>query len=268
MRNRSRAGQLHGLLASYLGVALVFHPVFAAIAIANPEGASVVQGDVAFGGSGAYTSIHASDGSIIDYSSFNIQSFETVEFIQPSAMARVLNRINSARPTQIDGSLLANGQVYIENPAGVYFGNGAVVDVNRLVVSAGAISNEDFTAGVDHFTDVTGRIENRGVITGEIVTLVGRFVANHGWISAPGGFITLVAGDEVYLKDPEGRGFVKLASADLGSYENPGVENTGVLDAEGGAVSMAAGDFYSHPFTEVELDCAVAGRMAGIFREL
>ncbi len=59
-----------------------------------------------------HTTIHAGQNSIINYSSFNIGVPETVQFIQPSSNASVLNRILSANPTNIDGTLLANGSVF------------------------------------------------------------------------------------------------------------------------------------------------------------
>ena len=71
-------------------------------ALAAPEGANVVNGDVTIETNGDTTTITASDLSIIEYSSFDIGTNETVQFIQPHELARVLNRIESALPTMID----------------------------------------------------------------------------------------------------------------------------------------------------------------------
>ena len=88
-------------------------------------------------------------------------------------MASVLNRITGADPSRIDGTLLANGRVYIVNPAGVFFGNGALVDVGQIYAAAGQIANEDFLNGIDHFTDLTGSVINDGAIIAEAVHLIG-----------------------------------------------------------------------------------------------
>ncbi len=167
-------------------------PVWAA-----PQGEQVVSGDVSFSQTGDLTQIQAGHNSIINYSGFDILSHETVQFIQPNAMSRVLNRVQSIDPTHIDGSLLANGRVYITNPAGVYFGHGAFVDVGAIYAAAGNIANEDFLRGIDHFTDITGVVVNSGDINAEMVSLIGSHVANHGSITADEGIVMILAGEDV-----------------------------------------------------------------------
>ena len=110
------------------------HPL--SVTKAGPEGVQVVNGDVSIGQSGLNTTITASDRAIINYSSFNIAQPETVQFIQPSSSASVLNRILSANPTSINGTVQANGRVFFVNPAGVYFGAGARINASQLVASA------------------------------------------------------------------------------------------------------------------------------------
>ena len=119
---------------------------------ASPQGEQVVSGSAEFSRQGDLTQITASDGAIIRYTGFDIAEQETVQFIQPDASARVLNHIGNHSPTQIDGNLLANGIVYLVNPAGVYFGGKAVVDVAGLFAAAGAMNNQDFLARRDRFT--------------------------------------------------------------------------------------------------------------------
>ena len=129
-------------------VAVVGCAVWAGLATspgyAGPTNEQVVAGEVTFVRDGNQTVIRAGDGSIINYSSFDILPHELVEFIQPGELSRVLNRITGPDPTSIQGSLLANGQVYIVNPAGVFFTAGAVVDVGGIYAAAGNISDADF----------------------------------------------------------------------------------------------------------------------------
>ena len=47
--------------------------------------------------------ITAPDGSVFSHGSFNVNSGETVQFVQPSANARVLNRITSSSVSTING---------------------------------------------------------------------------------------------------------------------------------------------------------------------
>ncbi|MCK5269660.1 MAG: filamentous hemagglutinin N-terminal domain-containing protein, partial [Sedimentisphaerales bacterium] len=166
----------------------------------------------------------------------------------------VLNRVQSIDPTHIDGSLLANGRVYITNPAGVYFGHGAFVDVGAIYAAAGNIANEDFLRGIDHFTDVTGAVTNFGDINADMVGLIGSHVANHGSVTADEGIVLFLAGEDVYIGKINDNVFVKIVgkNADAandataaGKADTLGVENSGSVRATGGNVTFGAGDLYS-----------------------
>jgi filamentous hemagglutinin family protein len=209
--------------------------------IANPgeDDVDETYGDVEFGWEDGYLTIYASDGSIIDWFDFNIGEGETVEFILPGLDARVLNRILSGVPTEIMGNLLANGQVYIANPSGVIFGNGAVVNVGALYAAAGNISNDDFIAGVNRFTDARGVVENRGLLQGDLIALVGGRVANHGTISAPMGTVVLAAGEQVLIGEHLGNIYVQL-------LKPTDLDSTPLLsDAGETGLDLAAGDVFS-----------------------
>ena len=77
----------------------------------------------------------ASGKAVLDWQSFNIGAGEAVRFVQPAASSVVLNRVAAGNPSSIYGSLTANGQVFLVNPAGVMFAPGAQVDVGSLVAS-------------------------------------------------------------------------------------------------------------------------------------
>ncbi len=238
---------------------------------AGPEGAQVAHGQVSIQQNGGVTTIEASRDAIINYRSFDIQRQETVRFVQPNETARVLNRVLGADPTKIDGTLLANGQVYILNPQGVFFGGTAVVDVHQLVAGAGHITDSDFLSGIDHLTDVRGEVANSGAIHADVVKLVGEQVANHGSIVAPGGIVMMVAGSDVYLAKPGERLVVKLSGVDASrAQEGAAVTNTGTIDAGDGGVTFAAGDVYSlavqHSGTTRARDIAIEGGAGGLVR--
>ncbi|MBZ0173502.1 MAG: filamentous hemagglutinin N-terminal domain-containing protein, partial [Phycisphaerales bacterium] len=131
-------------------------------ALAGPKGEQVVHGSAAFNRSGANTTITTSHRAIINYQSFNLNSSESVRFVQPHLSSSVLNRINSGMPTSMDGSVFANGNVYFVNPAGIYFGRNAVVNVGGIFAAAGNITNQDFLDNVNRFTDLSGEVVNRG----------------------------------------------------------------------------------------------------------
>ncbi|HUU19208.1 MAG TPA: filamentous hemagglutinin N-terminal domain-containing protein, partial [Sedimentisphaerales bacterium] len=219
------------------------------VALAGPEGAQVVNGQVSFQQSGYNTTITASDKSIINYSSFDIARPEIVEFIQPGSSASVLNRILSANPTNINGTLLANGRVFFVNPAGVYFGAGARVNVNQLVASGLNITNSDFINGQYNFAGGNGSVINSGDISAEKVYLIGRQVANSGSISCPAGYVVMASGDRVFLGEPGTDVVLEVDAPSLPesaeTIEGSGVLNEGTVNAAGGTIVLAAGDIYS-----------------------
>lgn len=242
---QTEAGVRAGVLRGWRGAAAAGALVLAASgALGEPEGARVVRGDVSIQRNGSETLIRASRNSIINYRSFDIAGHESVRFIQPDASSRVLNRIQSASPTRIDGSLTANGRVYIVNPAGVVFGQGSVVNVNGLFAAAGNISDESFLRGQDRFT-LSGSVVNEGTITGSFVGLLGRHASNVGSIVAPNGAVVMAAGQDVYVGEHGGNVYVKVSGAAEAPAGKAGADNSGTIDARGGRAVIAAGDMYS-----------------------
>lgn len=223
--------------------------------LAAPTGESVQAGSADFARGGDLTTITASNGAIINYQSFNIGAAETVQFVQPDAASRVLNRITGADPTQIDGTLLSNGIVYIVNPAGVYFGQGSLVNVVGIYAGAAQLTNTDFLAGIDHFTDVSGGVVNRGTLNGSLIALIGQHVANYGTINAPNGMVTMVAGDDVLIGQADRHFMVRITGMGAAARRNvdtssgAAVENHGTINATGsgggGKVVWGAGDVYA-----------------------
>lgn len=218
----------------------------AGTAYATPEMTSVVRGNVSVTQQGGTMNITASNGSIINYRSFNIPTGSTVRFIQPSSSSRVLNRIQGGTPSRIDGSLLANGRVYLVNPSGVMFGSGAVVNVGQLIAASGNISDQDFSRNRDRFTTSGEGVHNMGEIKGSSIALVGPSVSNAGQIVATSGTVVMAAGDEVTMRPMDSRVSVtvKRDTPVFGTASGTGVVNTGKIRASHG-INMMAGDLYS-----------------------
>lgn len=235
MRTKTRSGNPRALVAISI---LAACGLPAPLALAGPEDGDVVHGSAEFIFGDDYLRILTGEITIIDWLNFNIEAGYTVEFLMPGLTSRVLNRINSGVPTEIMGNLLANGQVFIVNPSGVIFGQGSVVNVGALYAAAGNLSNTDFIAGINRFTDARGIVENRGYLRGDLIALVGGRVANHGTISAPNGTIVMAAGEQVLIGEQLGRVFVQV--------EVPSGANADQLGSSGHAgLDMAAGDIFS-----------------------
>ena len=229
-------------------------------AAGGPIGESVVEGSASFDRSTPrLTLIETPDRNvIIDYQSFDILSGETVRFVQPDAGSRVLNQILTASPTTIDGALLANGQLYIVNPAGVIFGANAVVDVARLFAAAGQMDHTDFLQRVDQFSELSGPVRNAGELHADAIHLIGRMVENSGMISAPDGAVVMAAGETVIIGQPSSGVYIALDASTTTPSSEPGIQNSGTIDVglEGSLESCGQPDRRRHLLPRVPPDRA------------
>ncbi len=203
-------------------------------AVAGPDGSTVARGSASIARDGAVTTITASDGAILNHQSFHIAPHEAVRFLQPHAGARVLNRVVGPDASLIEGSLFANGRVYLVNPNGIFMGPDAIVRTSAFIAAGAHMADADFLAGLDRFTDARGAVVNQGLIEAGEVMLFGRTVANLGTINAPNGTVALLAGENLYLKPGDGGPLVQLDAS--GPPERPAVH---------AGPTLAAGDIYS-----------------------
>ena len=130
--------------------------------------------------------------------------------------------MDSNSASQIQGTLLANGNIIILNQNGVMFGAGSKVDVNGLVATTAGISDNAFMNAVGNtFTfnqpgNPNASIINNGTITAAqagLVGLVAPNVANNGAINAKLGKVPLASGDTFAL-DMYGDGLMQVAISD------------------------------------------------------
>jgi filamentous hemagglutinin family protein len=132
-------------------------------ATTHPLGGQVVSGTGSITQSGNTTDIRQSSPDLaLDWLSFNLGSQETVNFLQPSASAIVVNRIFSTNDSQILGHLDANGQVYLINPNGIIFGQGAQVNVGGLVASTLDVTDPSLSGGTRGFAGNGTELERQG----------------------------------------------------------------------------------------------------------
>ncbi|EPJ3028379.1 filamentous hemagglutinin family protein [Pseudomonas aeruginosa] len=162
------------------------------------------------------------DRAILNWETFNIGRQTTLQFDQQSNWA-VLNRVNdpSARPSQIQGQIKADGTVMVANRNGVVFSGSSQVNVRNLVAAAASISDSQFrerglyfdaNGSQPSFTDAAGAVwVEQGALlqtanpasstaAGGYVLLLGSEVENAGQIVTPKGQTTLAAGDSFYIR--------------------------------------------------------------------
>ncbi len=215
-------------------------------ALANPTGGQVVAGQVAISNPAANGTLvtQSSQSAIVNWQQFNVAGNEYVQFAQPSSSAVILNRVIGGAPSEIFGSIRANGRVFLVNTQGVLFAPGAQVDVGALVASTLDIKNEDFLAGRYVFSGGTagGGVTNEGTIhaaDGGFVVLQGDYAHNTGIVQAKLGQVVLAGGSATTLTLGS-NGLVSFAVDEAAVSAQAGASNTGDIIADGGRVLMTA----------------------------
>src|SRR5882724_2650586 len=194
----------------------------AAPAAGGPAGGTVVGGTATIQGQGGAAVIvnQSSTSAIINWNTFNIGVNESVSFNQPGAASGVLNHVTGGLgPSEILGTLTANGRVFVINRDCILFGPGSVVNTAGFLATTHDIKNSDFMAGRYNF-DIPGRpdasIVNQGRITatsGGFAALVAPGVRNSGTITATLGTVALASGNTFTL-DLYGDKLIQLAPGD------------------------------------------------------
>ena len=205
-----------------------------------PTGGQTVSGAASIQSNGSLMTVaQTSSKAIINWHDFSIGAGNKVQFVQPSASAVALNRVLGANPSQIQGSLSANGQVFLLNPNGVLFSATSQVSVGGLLASTLAMSNADFLAGRYVLKGNSAQaVVNQGQLQadpGGFVALVAAKVKNTGQITANQGSALLGAGSEVTL-DLGGPVKLRVDAAALDAQ----ISNGGAIQADGGTVLLTA----------------------------
>src|SRR5262249_58670939 len=111
-------------------------------------GSATIQGQ----GGPAVIVNQSSPSAIVNWNTFNIGVGESVRFNQPGSSAVILNRVTGGLgPSEILGTLTANGRVFLINRDGILFGPSAVVNTAGVLASTHCIANTAFIAGRGKF---------------------------------------------------------------------------------------------------------------------
>lgn len=241
-------GRNSGRLAS---MALAAVTGFAPVAAAAPQGGVVKQGNATITDTpGTTTILQTSDKAIIDWRSFGIGGTETVVFNQLNGNSIALNRVTGNDPSNILGTMRANGQVWLVNPNGIVFAPGSTVDVHGLVATTADIRDDRFMASDYRFDRASANqsagIVNRGTITLSdrgLAALVAPNVRNEGVIAGRLG-VVVVAGAPTFAIDITGDRLLSFAvTSQVAQAAADGralVDNTGTIRMDGGTVMLTA----------------------------
>ncbi|MFO1242655.1 MAG: filamentous hemagglutinin N-terminal domain-containing protein [Rickettsiales bacterium] len=240
------------LLASTALCCLPCIPVQAA-----PAGGTVSAGSAIIGQTANITTVtQSTNRAAIDWNSFNIGAGERVDFKQPSTSAITLNRIHDQNPSQILGSITANGTVILSNPSGMVFSKNSKVDVGSLIATTADISNDAFLQDGPLKLTIPGHADAKIIANGSItakdaglVAILAPNVENNGIITAKLGKAQL-AGAETATLDLYGDGLVSIAVTD--AAKETSITHTGTIAAS--YVALTATDAASLVDSTVNVD--------------
>jgi len=228
---------LLSLLSASLGMTGLAHAGNA------PTGGQIVSGSGQIQQSGNTTTIAQNSKVLsLNWQSFDVGADQTVNFLQPGASSIAVNRILGNTASEIFGHLNANGQVWLINPNGVLFGQGAQVNVGGIVASTLDLDDSTLGSNTVRFSgDGKGKVINQGSITtanGGYAALIGNQVSNQGVIRAQLGTVALGGGSAVTLTF--GDNHLLHLAVDKSTLNNL-AENRQLIVADGGQVLMTAG---------------------------
>lgn len=217
-----------------------------------PTGGSVVDGQAGIVTNNNYMQINqTTNQALINWQTFNIGGNEHVHFNQPGVNSLTINRINPANgASSINGRLSATGNIFLLNPAGVLFGQGAKVDLAGIMTSTSDINMDAYYQGKFVFEPnpmYQGSVVNHGTITLKekgFAAFVAPHVVNSGVINASLGHVELT-GAEYYTVDLYGDNLInfKLTPDKAKRLSDKySVEHYGNIYANGGYVAMTTAD--------------------------
>ncbi|NER19889.1 MAG: CHAT domain-containing protein [Symploca sp. SIO1C2] len=157
------------------------------------------------------------DNLFHSFDQFNVESNQTANFLTSPTIHNILGRVVGGNPSLINGLIQVTGgnsNLFLMNPAGIIFGNGAQLNVpaDFTATTATGIGFADgwFNAfGVNDYTNLSGypnafrfdssspggiiNAGNLAVGEGQNLTLVGGTVVSTGTLTAPEGTVTVAA---------------------------------------------------------------------------
>lgn len=239
-------------LSHFFSLCLAAMMLVGSPAYAAPQGGEVTAGSGDIQTPDANTTVVNQQSSTmsINWESLNLNNNELLQFRQPGQDSISLNHILDQNPTQIHGQIEANGQVFLMNPNGLIFGESARINTGGLFAGAFQMDSEFINSQIrsgEYTLNIgDGSVENFGNITardGADVVLLGNSVTNAGSIDAKLGKIHLLSADEAVMSfDQDGMIQFAISKESLanGGDKDSAIENSGILQADGGYVVLDA----------------------------
>jgi filamentous hemagglutinin family protein len=181
--------------------------------------------------------------AVIHCDSFSIAKGETVRIVLPADGTTIIHVRDGTIPSVIDGTLYANGNVWLINPAGVLVGKSGVVQAGGFLASTSNVCEAQFlfdAAQMPFSEGADNPVTNLGTISAAAggIYLFGGKVENSGYLSAMKGQmggdvqvigreVNLTNGSHIKASGPHGGGQVLIG----GDYQGKGLTPTAWITA-------------------------------------
>jgi filamentous hemagglutinin family protein len=158
-------------------------PMQAALPTTSSGNLSVINGTATTSVAASTLTITATDKTVLSWVNFwdgttnggTSAAGDVINYALPAATASILNSVTGGLVTTINGEILSNGRVFIQNPAGVTIGSSGVVNVAAFGIStlAETFSNFTQTGTLVAFGNPSGATGSISVLPGATITTVG-----------------------------------------------------------------------------------------------
>ena len=173
---------------------------------ANPSLNTVLKGSAQVSSTATTTTItQTSQSTTLNWNSFDVSQNQRVTFNQPSSSSIAINNILDTSPSQIFGSITANGRIVLLNPNGFYFGARSSVSANTFIAAATTLANSSYNPSTNSLSlvnrhDVVSDIQVLGSIHAQKVQLFAQTIEVSGTISSnQQGFISIRSNQDIRI---------------------------------------------------------------------
>ena len=191
------------------------------------------------------TLTQTTDKAIIDWREFSVGKSSVVKFQHPNTKSITLNRVTGNNKSIINGSITANGQVWILNSNGLLIGKSGKINAHGFMATTQSITNQNFIDGKYNFNSTNnnpGNLSNYGKIQVQngYALLVGKSVINKGAITAKLGHI-VIGNAKTFTIDIVGDNLLSFAVKETFNADDalPEVTNDGEISSLNGTVFLS-----------------------------
>ncbi|MGF1488947.1 MAG: filamentous hemagglutinin N-terminal domain-containing protein, partial [Prochloraceae cyanobacterium] len=204
------------------------------------------------------------------FQEFNVNTGQKVFFNNPSGIKNIINRVTGKNISNISGTLGVNGNanLYLINPNGIIFGNGAKLDINGSFIGTTAdgikLGENDIFSATDPANSRLLTIEPGALFVNESRS-VKSIITNEGNLEINPGAKIILSGDEItnngLINSFGGDIFIEAVNGNINITQN--INASALRDIQNNPVANG-GDIYLKANKNITFNSGVQIRSSGI----